>query len=224
LIDLKKQYLSIKEELDSAICRVLSKEQEQILLGTLMGDSGLHVGKTDRNAGLQVSHRAEDGEYLMWKYRSLRSTGLFHPPTFKVRGSGQRQWILRSKHHSLFTSLYNLFYAGRKKVVPQEVLYRLGPLGLAVWYQDDGCLMVRKGRCHAYHPLIRLSTESFSQDEALMIRDWLISAWDVPFRVCPNPPGWRLALSIEKEVTKFLKLMGPHVVPCMKRKVRWCYV
>ena len=188
---------------------------EQILLGSLLGDGGLDMGS--RNARFTVKHCSRDRNYLFWKFSILRATGWFVGlPKFRPnRNSGS--WRIQSMQVPTFTDYYHLFYHDGRKGVLLEVLNKLEPLGLAVWYMDDGHL----GYSYGIYPSVWLYTQSFSREENLMIQLWLRQKYGVRLNLTKvkTGSGFLLKSSAQCEARKFLKIVTPYILPCMARKL-----
>jgi len=200
---------------------LFSPRQEQIVLGTTLGDGYLRMGKSSANARLET--KSKDRDYIFWKYRELFSTGLFsHPPKIRPLGA----WLLYSKCHPIFTELRSLFYPKGRKIVPPEVLENLEPLGLAVWYMDDGSLnpLIRKSRPGKVYPRVFLCTDNFSHEENKLIRTWLESRFHLRYvtvgGVSGSPNRYRIRILGNNGVNALMKVVGPYVIYPMSRKFR----
>ncbi|GAI89835.1 unnamed protein product, partial [marine sediment metagenome] len=116
-------------------------------------------------------------------------------------------------------NLYELFYPRGKKIITREILNRIGDLGLAVWYMDDGHLSIPM---RAITPHIGLSTQGFTLEENKLIVDWFEKKYDFHFRISQRERNSRNQISLklhrEKEIDTFLKVTKPYMVPCMIRK------
>jgi hypothetical protein len=121
---------------------------EQVVLGSLLGDAGIYK-KPSNNPYMQEQHCLEQGQYLEWKESILRNKIRTVPLSSPRSGyTGELQVGYRTGCSPLFLP-FNEFretFAGLEK---------LGPLGLAVWYQDDGC--AGNG--------FRISSESFTKEQ-----------------------------------------------------------
>ncbi len=125
--------------------------QEQIIVGTLLGDATI-----SRNT-LQLSHCAKQKEWLELKTSSLiipfggnvKPYQYFHPDYDK--------WYdmirYRTYSHQYFKNIKKAFYVPNKEV-PLNI--DLQPLGLAVWFLDDGYLKESK-------KLAEIATNSFNK-------------------------------------------------------------
>jgi len=213
---------------------VLSPDQFQILLGTGLGD-GHFSRRSSGNTYFITNCRLSSGEYLEWKYQELGSTGLFvrgpHLGTHSSFRLGRvrvvrERWLLTSRRHPFLNQFRDLFYPAGKKVVTREILSEISPLGLAVWFMDDGNLSVwgKDGR----YSNLRLCTQSFTYQEHVTMREWFIDKWKLPFRI--NRSGskgnkWGLVLSKKDYVNGFLEMVAPHInVSCMRYKLGSLYL
>ena len=120
-------------DLVAAPSPVLSPEQEQVILGSLLGDGSLASGKSEISLPRFVeAHGASQLAYLDWKCAALASLGVKRWSGMQCAGNG-----LSYESHKMWTravpSLYR--YRGAK---PEDILGDLGDLGLAVWFMDDG--------------------------------------------------------------------------------------
>lgn len=197
----------------------LTPKQEQVLIGTLLGDASLSPGRY--KASFRVSHCGKDLGYIFWKYEQLKGMEPFHLKPYRVR-TRRSMFLLRSRGCPTFTKLLRLFYPEGKKVAPIEVLEGLDPLGLAVWYMDDGYLGLKTRRCDGIpRYYIKLATCSFSLDENRMIQDWFKMKYGFEFRVCPWGKNYLLRLRKNNQVENFLEIVSPYVsqVKCMSRKL-----
>lgn len=194
--------------------------QEQIILGTVLGDGHLSLQKA--NAQFITSVAVGDKDYLFWKYEELKSTGLFREPILH-RGPSYGNpeypsWRMESRRHPIFTELQKLFYKDRKKVISQEILSRVESLGLAVWYMDDGSLTFwdqeRK------RPLVRLHVEGFGKEGCLLIGSWLQQKFGLHPTSRMNKRGekWIIYLSGMKKVQAFMEVVEREIVEAMIRK------
>lgn len=73
--------------------------------------------------------------------------------------------------------MYSLWYSNKRKKIPKKwVLEYLEADGLALWYQDDGCL-----KSDLYR--IILSTESFSDEEIYFLKNFLKKKFGVKCQI-----------------------------------------
>ena len=108
--------------------------QFQVILGSLLGDGRL-VG-VPRKRRLRVAHRAERGDYVLWKYDRLVPFPAESPREYEGGLLGFETVI-----HPLFDDLARLLGS---RFARHDLIDRLlRPLGLAVWLCDVGRLELR---------------------------------------------------------------------------------
>ncbi len=196
----------------------LNEDQYQLILGTLFGDAGCTLSKGGPSPQLEVAHRVEDVDYLRWKHLALLSSGLVSEDAVEPRNSQkpEKGWYFRTCSHPIITTFRDMFYENGRKRVSRTALHSLKPLGLAVWYMDDGCFSNRS-------PRVTLSTESFTYDENMEIRSWFLQSFGVRFEAYPKinrygSPYYRLIISDKINTGIFMNIIRPYAVPCMGRK------
>ncbi|MEM2878265.1 MAG: LAGLIDADG endonuclease [Candidatus Hadarchaeales archaeon] len=129
----------------------LSGTQRQVIIGSLLGDGHLraHRGRIVFEF-LQTTKRKF---YVEWKHDVL---GDLACPTI-YHQVGQREYYkLVTKTHPELDELYRCFYRKGRKTVPEKIGKMLMPLGIAVWFMDDGS----KSKNAAY-----FNTQHFTTDE-----------------------------------------------------------
>lgn len=120
----------------------LTHEQEQVLIGTIIGDGCIFKCKKARFHRLNLAHSIKQEQYFMMKFNILA-------PIVKTLPK-KRSWIdartnneyheirLQSLTDKMFSNLYAHWYSGGKKILNLENLQKIDALGLAVIFFDDG--------------------------------------------------------------------------------------
>ena len=102
---------------------------------------------------------------------------------------------ISSKAHPFFTELYKIFYPNTtKKIIPIEALNQLNPLGLAVWYFDDGAL-ISCGCCLCI---------SYKKDKKI-VKEKLKEIFNLNVKINKDIVYFNV-----KEADKFIKLISPY--------------
>jgi hypothetical protein len=180
----------------------ITDRQEQILRGSLLGDAYV-----DPSGVFTIEHGKNQLDYLNWLYRNLA-------PYFneiKPHRTGART---RSCSHDFGVLLRKEHYPEGKKRVTKEMLNKLTPLSIAVWFMDDGQLFSKGNQS-------RLSTCGFTKEENELIVDYLKDAWDVVGSV-REYGGYNQIYFNKEDTRKLLLIIRPHVPMCMRRKVWKC--
>ena len=106
--------------------------------------------------------------------------------------------------------LYSLWYLDGKKRVPLKwVKDYLKTDGLALWYQDDGCLKNGSDR-------IILSVDAFQEEEVSFLQKEVLGR-KFKIKSTIDSQG-RIDISSRKEVRKFQSLVERYIHPSMERK------
>lgn len=186
----------------------LTDLQRSIAIGTLLGDGSLIETFSKNNLRLQIDHCAAQKSYVFWKYEALKPLVLTSP-TYQ---RGNRSWRFRTISHPELTALGKRFYRDRRKIVPKEIASLLTPIGLAVWFMDDG----GRARDDGYI----LNTQSFRRYEVELLRDVLRQKFNLhPLSLHIDKSGWRLY--IRKAAMQRLRLLiEPFLLPDLMYKLR----
>lgn len=200
---------------------------KKVLLGTVLGDGCLVASQYGTgNTYLVMNHGIDQIPYVLWKMQMLEPvTGPFSVRMFKRTGKGEwstrpkiNVWSLSNKYLGNIHDDFYMFDAedtGRfKKVVRLNVLRRLTPESLAVWFMDDGCLSVTKSTLY-----IRLATNGFTMEENELVCKYMAEMWGIHFVTDQHVSGsWSLRANTESS-QKFCELIEPYMCPSMLYKI-----
>lgn len=200
----------------------LSKEQKSLLIALLIGD-----GTISSNYVFKLSHSTLQREYLEWKIKLLNRFG--------IKNNGIKEYVSKCGYNTGKEVLYSqmslipTIKALRrsvyvpKKTITRKLLEWLNPLGLAIWYMDDGCINVNtsKQRSSIQHT-IKIAT-CVDETTIKTIISYFDEVWDIHFR--PFKEGkstYSIASSSELDCEKFIKIVKPYVkqVPSFLYKIR----
>lgn len=200
----------------------LSKEQKSLLIALLIGD-----GTISSNYVFKLSHSTLQREYLEWKVGLLNK--------YRIKNNGIKEYISKCGYNAGKSVLYSqmslipTIKALRrsvytpKKTITRKLLEWLNPLGLAIWYMDDGCINVNtsKQRSSIQHT-IKIAT-CVDDDTVKTIINYFDEVWGVHFR--PFKEGrntYSIASSSELDCEKFIKIVKPYIeqVPSFLYKIR----
>lgn len=197
---------------------ILTPLQEELMIGSLLGDGTMRIGKGARNANFKVEQGLEQKEYVMWKYEILKPLVFTEPKiSFRYREDKEKypkSWWFRTIRHPLLTEMYNRFYVGEgyrtgRKIVPIDIAKNLTPLALAVWIMDDGSY--NKGK-------LDISTYSFLLDEVKLLQNTLRDVFTVEARYFRDrEKGYRMYFS-KNETAKVITIIRPCIIKSMMYK------
>lgn len=180
----------------------LSEFQQQLILGCVLGD-GYMRKKT--HAHLQITHSIKQKDYVDWKFKILKNLVKGSPKVY-LGNAGRVGYRFFTKNLPQITNFYNIFYQGRKKIVPKNLI--LSPLSLAVWYMDDGS----KSRHASYFNCQQFDAESQN--------NMLESLRNLDLKVSLNKDKTYYRIYVSSFSTPHLiELINPYVVPSMRYKL-----
>jgi recombination protein RecA len=204
------------------IVKKLNKEQKGLLIALLLGD-----GTISSNFVFKLSHSEEQREFLEWKVKLAKEMG------FKLNGI--KEYVSKCGYNIGKNVLYSQFSINPtikalrrtvyipKKTITRKLLNWLNPLGIAIWYMDDGCINVNtsKQRSSIQHT-IKIAT-CVNLEVANIIIDYFKEVWNIKFRTFNKGKNtYSIASSSEEDCYKFVSLIKPYIiqVPSLLYKIR----
>lgn len=214
-------------------------ELRSAVIGMTLGDSNLQMH--GRNARMQIGHSPR-----LWDYVNLKGIILRQIPGLKYAAKdvvhvnnrvGKRYPAIKvwTTCHPFLTKIRDRIYRPTKQLT-KGLLESLTPLGLALWFMDDGHLSLHYNvkryktdqdripaeRSISTRPLV-MNTHSFSEQENEVVCDWLRSRWGVAARV-KKSKGFFVYMNTEN-ARKFIDIVRPFVlpVPSMHYKINFKY-
>ena len=204
------------------ITKKLSKEQKSLLIGLLLGD-----GTISSNYVFKLSHSEAQREFLEWKIDLLNKFGF--------KNNGVKEYISTCGYNKGNKVLYSQMSLNPtikalrrtvytpKKHITRRLLNWLTPIGLAIWYMDDGCINVNtsKQRSSIQHT-IKIAT-CVDLYTAQVVIDYFKEVWDVQFRPFKEGKGtYSIASSTESDCAAFIQIIRPYIeqVPSLLYKIR----
>jgi 6-pyruvoyl tetrahydropterin synthase/QueD family protein len=191
-----------------------NKEEEQILIGTLLGDGYIHSGKKLKTSSyLEITHGIKQLDYLIWKAIKLKRFGPKIRQSFFYSNERQRfraSTTMYTKNNFLFGELGRSFYSLTSKKIDKDLIEKLEPLGLAVWFMDAGS--INKTSCH-------ICSQSFSKEDNDIISDVINKKFLL--RTYVRETNGESIIIIPSESRKdFLSIIAPFIIPSMRYKLK----
>lgn len=205
----------------------------QLVIGSLLGDGTLKYYPQTKNASLKIRHGANQLDYLKYKRSILAAfdlvtntgkLGIYKDTSYlKNLNTYYIAYELVSRSHSVFTYWDAIAYTSdsgrRKKRFCMELLDKLGPLGLAIWYCDDGSLAAYR-RKHDYGVSCQFATDGFSKSDNMLIIEYFHDTWGLEFYPLKAWGGTYTCLRAKEASTrKLLSIIAPYVPNTMQYKI-----
>ena len=218
-------YVAASENMHKQRAIIFNNHQEQLILGSMLGDANLHrwtmiSNKKSKNKlngyKLTFAHSVKQIDYLTHKRSIIGGSKIGQ----RISGFGA---II--KHFSFCNSASMGPYVrlclneDNQKLISQEWLDKLDWCGIAYWYMDDGSLIITKNR-----PQIQFHTESFNTDERELLRTMLRNRFglETSLRQCNDDINQQKIVSKYKhQVAPFLNHLSVYIIPSMRYKIRW---
>lgn len=186
----------------------------------MLGDSCIPSLKEGRKTQhLIIAHREADREYAAFKAELLGylNETKMSESSNTVKGVTYPCVVVRTLSHPFYNKLADHMYYDGRKTVTEHVMKCLTPLGLALWYMDDGTLAGEMGWRNPY-----LCTHNFNQAENDLMCRMVHKKFGVTFRTTKkNTKGktyyWMRLRRKDRE--KFFDIIREYVPECMKRKI-----
>lgn len=202
--------------------RNLTNEQMGLLVGSLMGDGCISVVNRGKCANWVISHSDKQLDYLLYTKELLEKSGLpVTCPSIQHKG----KYTMYSICVCLGTfglTLRHLFYPNGKKTVTRHLLNYLTPVGIALWYQDDGSrrFIKRNGKIQGRE--IKIATCGFTEDEHIIMQNYFNTVWDVAWRVNRDKKYYML-VTAATNANKFINIIKPFVCESLSYKIDLMY-
>lgn len=191
----------------------ITKESRNLLIALLLGD-----GTISNNNVFKLSHGYKQKEYLEWKIQKLKDHGL--------KNNGLKEYISNSGYNKgdkvyytqlsiipFIKLLRKIVYKNKKNYCKRQLLNRLNPLGIAIWYMDDGHINIRKTKDKIHGFYIKIST-CISKEDNQVIIDYFKEVWNISFYTFSEGKGTYSLCCGTTEGLKFIKLIKPYVESC----------
>lgn len=209
----QKKWAGLKKDL------VLTPTQRSFMIGSLLGDATMRVGKRAINANFKIEHGLQQKDLVFWKYEILKNL-VYTEPKISMRNdqegnSYEKSWWFRTIRHPLLTEIYNRFYTREgyrtgRKIIPQDIGENLDAFALAVWIMDDGSYS---------RDCIDISTYSFHLSEIHLLQAAIESNFDVHMKYhSDRNKGYRMYCN-KNETKKLIRTIYPYIIPSMMYKI-----
>lgn len=138
--------------------------QEELLIGSLLGDANLSRNATSKFAHLKIERSSKDFEYLQYQFEILKSFCKSDCKEY-IRKDGKSACYFITRSYEILDTLYNKWYPNGVKIVPHDII--LTPFIIAIWLCDDGNISLH----HKKYGLLRtnFATNDFTKEDV----EWL---------------------------------------------------
>ena len=184
--------------------------KELLIAEMTIGDGHLN------QKNLEILHCERQKEYLNWKKQLLINEDIECCSTTLINNNGFNAYRFRTKSYPWIKDLRELIYCP-SKIYSLEILKEFTPLGLAIWYFDDGCLSQKKrnGVIHANDLILNTGLQ---KEENQIYINYFKEYWDINFTQVKNHNCYRLRCGT-REARKFITIIKDYLPPGMDYKI-----
>jgi len=184
---------------------------EQIIIGSLLGDAGIHAGVYSEG------HSIKQSEYINLKFKVLSNFPIKIRELLVNAGNKKKYKVIRfdiGKSY-YFHDLQNLWYPNGKKTFPIDAIYDIVDLpAIAVWYIDDGHYVEREFR----KPKCEIALGKIDEKTAKRIPEFIKSKFGFKSYLYFNQI-WRLKFRSGNDTIQFLSAIAQFIPLSMRYKL-----
>jgi recombination protein RecA len=212
--------LIVGDRVITAEPKLLSSQQIQLILGSLMGDGSLSPNLRPRSGTrFRMGHGAKQAPYLDWKVSMLGNITCSR--TTNAKGAVFADFTPLPELAEIHDAVY---FGDGKKHLSWDYLKALTPLALAVWYADDSRFTVRskavQERTLEGSGRIEICVEAMSPGTRDRLVQYLQDTHGLDVRLTMKGARQVAVLIFSVAATaKFQQLVAPYLHPSMEYKL-----
>ena len=190
----------------------LSEFQKEVLLGTLLGDSSLRLGKDCKNPSISCAHGIKQREYCEYKTEIFNNLGAhckYHKRHIADKRNNKlyEDYTMYVPANPALKSWYDSFYKDKVKCIPFNLFKYFTPVSLAFMYMDDGS---KTGNSY------QIATNCFTKEEITKFRIFLLEKFNLETSMFKSH-----VLYIKQcSASHFTELIKPYIIPSMQYKLQ----
>jgi len=193
----------------------LTKRQRDILVGLLLGDGHLETQDSGRTYRLKVEHGVRQKDYVAWLYAEFQNWIPATSPYTKTRANGQVSVGFTTYSHGALRFYGKAFYTPQGiKRIPAFISKVLTPIGVAVWFMDDGS---RKSPRHATY---NIHTLGYTKKDLVRLQDALRKCFGIDTTLHRQKRiYWRIYIPSRSAIV-FTELVRRYVKPIASMRTK----
>jgi hypothetical protein len=195
----------------------LSFVQEQMIIGSLLGDASLSFRQERDAYEFQVSHCLDQKMLLIEKANILGVKYHSYIKDDNSFSSGKEYFKLTYCNKYELKRIYNLCFENKNKIVTKCWCDNLDSVAIAYWFMDDGTSSIIKNSSSIQ---VRFSTLSFPKEQLQLLQNMFLR-FDIVTSLQKHSDGKGLIIAIrQKSINRFMDLIQPHIIDCMRYKIK----
>jgi hypothetical protein len=129
----------------------------------------------------------------------------------KKKNKNYKYHSLKSCSSPLFTQLQSVWYKNNKKIIPLTEIQKIEPLGLAIWFGDDGASIDPASR--------QIATMGFSIEENQLLIDLFEHKFNLFPKIRFNQRKEHYLSFTKNTMRNFIELIRPHLHASLLYKI-----
>jgi hypothetical protein len=198
-----------------------TKEMDEYIIGTLLGDGHIEIEKAYRKSGrLEICHSLKQQDYLLWQLNFVIGlTDTLRTGESTTNGKTYKSCGFHTLSHPKFLEYRNLFYGPDGiKVIKPSIKDRFTIKSLAVLIMDDGS--------HHRNDTMRIATDCFTLEDHRVLQNMLIDnfglkaniGWEKEDKEANQKAHYYMWFN-KTNAVKLSDLIRPHVIESMQYKL-----
>jgi len=186
----------------------MESRTRNIVVGSLLGDGWLVQILPSGKSSFHVKYNDKAKGYLKWLRSQMPE---LNPAELKSKKEYSQHYFY-TRYSKELGELRKIFYPNEgKKRVPKNISELLDdPIGLAIWYQDDGTLDCRS----KYHWNVRIATYCFPYEDCVILAEAVKENFDIEMSVCRCTMRGKVYYQLyvlSKSMERFIETVRPYI-------------
>ena len=186
----------------------LTDAEFQVVIGTVLGDTTLDRRK--KNANGTCKHCIKQKEFIFKKYEYLKNISreprLINCYDERFKEPSYQTWYWYINANPALNEIHDKFYSSGKKVIDKELIMKIEPLGIAIWFMDDGA---KHGNSCSF------CTHGFDLKSVEILQEMFLTKFNIKTSIHKSHALYILSESIQD----FKNLIKPYLVESMLYKI-----
>ncbi len=205
----------VKPELPSGLTQL----QEDVLIGSLLGDGCVFRYKPTHKPHLAIGRQLLDENYLIWEYKIFADfcSSKYKKYSIYDNRTDKTYYGIKfaTRRAQVFEKYYTNWYPDGKKIIPSDL--KLNPQILAIWFCDDGNVSPANSPWRMH---LKLSTHGFPKDGTQFLIDTLTKRYGEKFHIIKDSGNYYIIAS-DNATRPFLAEIDGYMPEQMLRKMYW---
>lgn len=204
------------------LTKILTKEQLGLIVGSLLGDASIPRKLMGTgNHYIDITHSEKQLEYLKYKVEIFKKYGFKVSKIYKRKVKTYTEYSVHIYYENcpeILNTLRWWFYHLGKKYFTYNMIKRLTPLGIAIWFMDDGSRSLHYNKEHTQIKSRELYISTYMSREEHHSLIKYLNCLGVNCKEVRDRDKYRLSLNATNAKI-FIPIIKPYFCPSMLYKI-----